>query len=111
MKNPDVRGTCLALIKSRLGGPSGGRAPRAAALGWQLAQGDVSLAEMVALCDAEIDAAGADGRWTVADPLRSLLTEYGCVRAAASPTKRLHAGERPARGRSAPDVNGFNRAC
>jgi hypothetical protein len=111
MKNPDVRSTCLALINSRLGGPAAGRAPRAAALGWQLAQGDVSLPEMVALCDAALAAAGSDGRWTVSDPLRILMSEYGCVRAASTPGKRLHAGERPPRGRSAPDVNGFNRAC
>jgi len=111
MKNPDMRGTCLALIKSRLGGSTGGRAPRAAALGWQLAQSDMSLAEMVALCDAVLEAADPDGRWIVADPLRALLSEYGRVRIAAPQAKRPSAGGRGPRVRSAPDVNGFTRAC
>lgn len=109
MKNPDVRGTCVALIKSRLSGPAGARAPRAAALGWKLAQSDVSLAEMAALCEPLLGAAPAEGHWALTEPLRALMSEYGRVRAAAGPTKRVLGGGRAPRLRSAPDVNGVYR--
>jgi hypothetical protein len=92
MKNGDVRGACLALIRNRVGGATAARAPRPAALGLRLQRGDLPPAELAALCAAvlrtlPVDAdSAADGRrWEPSPTLRALLGEYRRVQAGGTP--------------------------
>ena len=85
----DVRGACLALIKTRLGGGApGGRQP--AALGWKLTNAELSAAELAALCAAWIADSSAEPhlstprRWRASPVLRAFLAEYRDVRQCAA---------------------------
>ena len=79
----DVRGTCLARIMNRTSGPTAGRCPRPAALGWKLERGLLAAGELEML-QASIRGAllGATlpRRWQSSAPLRALLAEYRDVR-------------------------------
>jgi hypothetical protein len=80
MKN-DVRGVCLALVKS---GTGAGRCPRPAALGWKLQSGEVAAAELDALCasvhGALMNPGAVPRRWAASAALRALMAEYEYVR-------------------------------
>ncbi|MDX2169067.1 MAG: hypothetical protein SF182_18510 [Deltaproteobacteria bacterium] len=88
MKNGDVRGACLAIIRNRVGGPAAARAPRPAALGLRLQRGDLPPGELAALCAAVLrtlpraSGAAAERRWEPSAALRALLGEYHRVQAA-----------------------------
>lgn len=109
MKYDDVRGACLGLIKSRLHGAAG-RPTQAAALGWQLENGDVPVSELAALCAAWVaDPNGAPHiqlplRWRPSPLLRAFFAEYKKVcdgtvdkspkRTTTAPRPRSHAADR-----------------
>jgi len=104
MKNGDVRGACLALIRNRVGGATSARTPRPAALGMRLERGDVPAGELAALCAAVIGtlppphgtAAGAR-RWQPSEALSAMLGEYHRVQTGAERTPR-------------PGINGYAAA-
>jgi hypothetical protein len=92
MKNGDVRGACLALIRNRVGGATAARAPRPAALGLRLQRGDLPAGELAALCAAvlrtlplDADAAADTRSWEPSPTLRALLGEYRLLRANVAP--------------------------
>jgi hypothetical protein len=99
MKN-DVRGTCLALIKSGTAGSRAGARPRPAAVGWKLQSGMVPAAELNALCRSVFGEFAGVGpgprRWVASEPLRALLAEYHAVRRGAA---RSRDAEQRVRGR------------
>ena len=91
MKNGDVRGACLAIIRNRVGGSSLARTPKAAALGLRLEHGEVSAAGLASLCAAIIGElapntplGGAPRRWAASETLQALLGEYRRVQRTAT---------------------------
>lgn len=98
MKNVDVRGACLAIIRNRVGGATAARAPRPAALGLRLQRGEVPAGELAALCAAMLRTLPADSdHWEPSAMLRALLGEYRRVQAApVSPALDAHAVEHAA---------------
>ncbi len=99
----DVRGVCLALIRSGTGGSIAGHRPRPAALGWKLENGMMAAAELDALHASVLGTltvgATVPGRWAASAPLRALLAEYRAVRRGSV---RLRHAERAVRGRRFP---------
>jgi hypothetical protein len=96
MKNGDVRGACLALIRNRVGASPAARPPRPAALGMRLERGDVPAGELAALCAAVIgtlpppQGSAADARrWQPSEALRALLGEYQRVQTRTEPSPHL----------------------
>lgn len=91
MKNSDVRGTCLAIIRNRISGASAARTPRPAALGLRLEHGDLAAEELANLCAGALGATGADAYWHPSETLQALLGEYHRIhppmRAAAAPAR------------------------
>ena len=105
MKYDDVRGACFGLIKSRLHGAAG-RPTQAAALGWQLENGDVPARDLAALCAAwmaDPDVLVAR-RWGPSPLLRAFFAEYrkvchgtvddGPRRGPTAPRPRGHVADR-----------------
>ncbi|MEO8606062.1 MAG: hypothetical protein ABI629_26060 [bacterium] len=96
MKNGDVRGACLALIRHRVGA-SLDNPPKPTALGLRLEQDEVSVAELANLCAALVGdlaaSAPSAGCWLASETLQALLGEYRRVQrraalAAARPRPR-----------------------
>jgi hypothetical protein len=91
MKNGDVRGACIALIRHRVGGASLAKPPKPSALGLRLEHGELSAAELASLCAAvlgELVPSGplANGarRWAPSEALQALLGEYRRVQRVAA---------------------------
>jgi len=96
MKNGDVRGACIALIRNRVGATGPARPPRPAALGLRLERSDLPPGELAALCAAALGALGSPGvavdpprRWEPSDALRALLGEYRRVRGRGAPVRQF----------------------
>lgn len=84
MKNGDVRGACLALIKSRLGGAAMRTGTQPAALGWKLENASVSATELATLCAASFttgEALPGPYCWRPSPALRAFFAEYRKIRA------------------------------
>ena len=79
MKHDDIRGACLGLVKSRLHRATA-RPTRAAALGWQLAQSQIALSDLAALCATWIADDKSPPCWRPSRLLRTLFAEYRHVR-------------------------------